>query len=443
MESNFSLGKDFNYGKDVSLTVELNKVCYSPGEILHGTIILTPKQNSQIKELLEPYAKISFQEKQNYEYLEAYHDKDRDIIKPTKKLINEIIPLGTYPFDFSSYINSSLFPNLKIPFEVKVPINAYPTCLFEPNCYVITFLTVEFESLKVKQSFIIIIKNNYHFTAENGLLKSPGVYKQIITKHKFALLSCGYFELKITLEKNICPYNDNLPIIIDIDCSNLSLINIKAVKIYIYRGYRKNTLKNKKVMKEGKKDEIVRKTLPLNEGEKMYHIEDGIKLPISSNDLNPEAVYKILDSDKKVGKARLNSIKLFPSCNGGLLSCQYFIKIVVETNTLFSTNEEMIIPVDFYSPFKDNNNDNTYENININNNSEQKNIKINLNDNSKENQNEIKNNVDDIDSNLNINQQKFINDNKPIKDEDNNKNKKSNNISNDYRLFGDDDDNDD
>ena len=56
MENDFSLGEKFNYVKDVSLYIELNKICYSPGEIIHGTIILTPKQNSEDKELLTPYA---------------------------------------------------------------------------------------------------------------------------------------------------------------------------------------------------------------------------------------------------------------------------------------------------------------------------------------------------------------------------------------------------
>ena len=437
MENDFSLGEKFNYVKDVSLYIELNKICYSPGEIIHGTIILTPKQNSEDKELLTPYAKISFIEKQNYEFLDTFHDKDRDILKPTKKSINEIISLGTYPMDFSQYLNASLNPNLKIPFQVKIPLNAYPSCLFEPKSYVTHFIVCEFESLKVKKSFNIIIKNNYHFTQENKLLKFPAVYKQIITKHKYALLSCGYFELKVTLEKNICPYNDNLPIIIDIDCTKLTMIKIKAVKIYIYRNYRKNLQINKKVIKEGKTEEIVRKTLPLNEGEKMYHVEDGIKLPLSSNDLNPEAVYRMLDNDKSISKLKSYSVKLFPSCEGGLLSCHYSIKILVETNTLFSTNEEMNIPIDFYSPFNlsDNRNDN-YEPIIIK--KEEKNEKINMNNNVQNN--EIKD-EDQLDCNLNINQQIFINENKSEQNKESNKKQKNNN-SNEFHLFPDDDDDD-
>ena len=131
MKSCFNLGDKFNYEKDVSLSIELNKTCYSKGELLKGKIILTPKQNSNITELLNPYAVISFQEKQRYEFLEVFYEKDRDIIKPTKKHIEEITPLGIYPMNFSNYLNAKMLPSLKIPFQVKVPNNAYPSCFFE------------------------------------------------------------------------------------------------------------------------------------------------------------------------------------------------------------------------------------------------------------------------------------------------------------------------
>ena len=434
MKSCFNLGDKFNYEKDVSLSIELNKTCYSKGELLKGTIILTPKQNSNITELLNPYAVISFQEKQSYEYLEVFHDKDRDIMKPTRKNIEEINPLGSCPMNFSNFANAKLIPSLKIPFELNVPYNAYPSCFFEKDCYIVHFLTCEFESLQVKKSVMIIIKNNYYFSKENKLLKIPTIETKTINKHKLAVISCGFFVVKITLEKNICPYNENLPIVIDIDCSQLKILKIKSVKMHIYRSIRKNSQKNKNLIKEEKTEEIIRKTLPLKEGEAMYHVEDGIKLPLSSNDLNPEEVYKKLDNDKRQGNIKFENIKLYPSCSGGLLSCQYFIKVLIETNTLFSTNEEIKIPVDFYSPF--NNNDDvgsSFNNVNINQNENNKNIKEEKNDENIDN--EI-----DIDSNLNINQQVFVNETKSTKVEKKNENKKNSNNIDDFQILPDNDD---
>ena len=407
MKLNFNLGDKFNYENEVSLSIELEKTCFSQGEIINGTIILTPKKNSTITELINPFAKISFQEKHCYEFLETYHEEDNNIIKPTKKITKELKSLGSYSMDFSNYKNAKLIPNLKIPFQIKAPNDAYPSCFFEKNAFVIHFIICEFESLKVKKSFPIIIKNNYYFSKENKLLQIPAIYRKDISKNKFGFLSCGNFAVMVTLDKNICPYNEHLPIKIDIDCTNLKSIKIKGVTIYLIRSYRKNAKINKNFLKEEKKEELVRKILPLKEGLISYQIEDDIKIPKSGFDLNPEEVYKLLDKDKNPSTEKFENIKLYPSCSGGLLSCQYNIKIVIETNTFFSTNEEIIIPIDFYSPF--NNLDNKNE--------------ININTNTK---NEEINNVNNIENNLNINQQVFISEN----DNESGKSNKSNNNKN-------------
>jgi len=357
MKSNLNLGNKFNFENEVSLSIELEKTCFSQGELINGTIILTPKPNSTITELITPFAKVSFLEKQCYEFLETYRENDSDIINPNRKLTKELKYLGLYSKDFSKYKNAKMIPNLKIPFQIKVPNNAYPSCFFEKNAFVIHFLICEFESLKVKKSIPFIIKNNYYFSKENNLLQIPAIYRKDITKYKFGLFSCGNFAVMVTLDKNICPYIEYLPIKIDIDCTNLKSIKIKGVIIHLIRSYRKNAKINKNFLKEEKKEEIVRKNLPLREGLKSYKIEDVIIIPKSGLDLNPEEVYKLLDNDKQRGIEKFENIKLFPSCSGGLLSCQYNIKIVIETDTSFSSNEEIIIPVDFYSPFnyKDNN----------------------------------------------------------------------------------------
>ena len=393
-KSEIELYQKSNYENDVSLDIELNKTCFSIGEYIHGIIILTPKKNSNIKEFLDPYAIISLKEKQNYESVDSLDDSDEDI-KPIDKNINEIRTLIETKMDFSDYLNKKMIPNLKIQFKIKVPKNSYPSCFFETNTFVIHYLTIQFDSLKAKKSKIIIIKNSPYFSKENNLLKIPAIYKYSLTKHKYAIFDCGYLEVQIILEKNICPYNENLPIIINIDCKKLYMIELKSVKLYIYRCYKKNQKSNKKYIYVKNVEEMVRKTIPLREGEKMHHIEDGIKLPISSNDLNPEEVYKLLDKDKREPELKFNNIKLYPSCEGGLLSCQYYIKIILETDTLFSTNITLKIPIDFYSPYVPYEKKNS-SNINkeINNNERE--------ENEERHEDETKN---DLEDNLNINNQ--------------------------------------
>jgi hypothetical protein len=158
----------------------------------------------------------------------------------------------------------------------------------------------------------------------------------------------------------------------------------------------------------------------------LYHVEDEIKLPISSNDLNPEEVYKILDKDKREEKLKFFNIKLFPSCNGGLLSCQYYIKIIIETNTLFSTNEEMLIPIDFYSVYKEEKN-----NSNNINNKNKIGEKINL---EKQKENDELKDEENIEDNLNINQQVFYNDFNS-KEKDNEKSNDNNKENDKYEGF--------
>ena len=175
-KSEIELYQKSNYENDVSLDIELNKICFSIGEYIHGIIILTPKKNSSIKEFLDPYAVITLKEKQNYESVDSLDDNDEDI-KSINKNINEIRTLIETKMDFSDYLNKKMIPNLKIQFKIKVPKNSYPSCFFETNTFVIHYLTIQFDSLKAKKSKIIIIKNSPYFSKENNLLKIPAIYK--------------------------------------------------------------------------------------------------------------------------------------------------------------------------------------------------------------------------------------------------------------------------
>ena len=63
---------------------------------------------------------------------------------------------------------------------------------------------------------------------------------------------------------------------------------------------------------------------------------------------NPNEIYKKLDTDNRCYGEKFKDILLFPSCYDGLLTCEYYFKILLETNTLFSTDEYLIMPIDFY-----------------------------------------------------------------------------------------------
>ena len=98
--------------------------------------------------------------------------------------------------------------------------------------------------------------------------------------------------------------------------------------------------------------------MPLKIGETIYHIEDFIQIP-KTIEINPKQVYNTLDIDKRKYNEKFKNIKLFPACYGGLLTSEYYLKIIYVMDSWFTSNEEVKIPLDFYEPFTINNYTNT------------------------------------------------------------------------------------
>ena len=53
METEINLGDKYNYEKDISMTIELDKTCYSKGELIHGIITLIQKGPLTLKRHLK------------------------------------------------------------------------------------------------------------------------------------------------------------------------------------------------------------------------------------------------------------------------------------------------------------------------------------------------------------------------------------------------------
>lgn len=92
------------------------------------------------------------------------------------------------------------------------------------------------------------------------------------------------------------------------------------------------------------------KTIPLLEGLEKYHIEDYIKFYPDNKYDNPKGVYKLLDKDKRKFRKKFGNIELCPSCYGGLISCNYYIRMEIRINEFYSYND-FIIPIDLYEPY--------------------------------------------------------------------------------------------
>ena len=348
-EYEFETDKNYNYEGYVSMNIELKKTCYSKGEIIHGNLYLLPKNTSYPTQIIDPYAEISLREQHFYEYNSRHYDSYKKETVITKRYEEENVILLTQNMNFSNNMDLNISNGSIIPFEIKVPNTAYPSCFFDSTSYVKHFLSISFPSIGAKKTVIIIIKNGIYFSSYNGLLKTPAILKNEITKHKYIFFNYGSFKFSITLPKNIYSYDENVQFLIEIDCPNLS-INIQGIKVSLYRIYKKNYQRNHQTNRTKEKSDLISKYISLTEGEKHLHIEDNIKLPL---DYNPKSIYSKLDNDNRRYKDKFKNIKLFPSCYGGLLTCEYFIKFVFDLDSWFTTNEEFSLPLDFYELFND------------------------------------------------------------------------------------------
>ena len=341
--------KKYNNEKNFTITIELNKTCYFKGEYIKGNLILKPKDIIKKSLLLCPIiANATLEEIQNYKFYEVSNES-----------ITEKEILFKYPMNIPIFNSKNIIEGMKIPFEFQIPLDSYPSCIFDVNSYVRHILIFDFSSIEAKKSIVIIIKNSQYFSAFNDLFKSPKVVSMKTTKHKYAIFNMGYISANVKLEKNVFGYDEVIPLQIEIDCPDLK-IKIENVDIFIYLTISKNNKGDHKKNQVKSEKIIFSKIISLKKKMKKYHIEDIIELPKG----NPHDVYKKLDNDMRKYSQKFKDVYLYPSCYEGLISCEYYIKVTFETDTLFSTNESLIIPIDFYERDKTNK-ANNYLNSNL------------------------------------------------------------------------------
>ena len=351
IDSNYDFEKNnkkYNNEKNFTITIELNKTCYFKGEYIKGNLILKPRDIIQKSLLLCPIiANATLEEIQSYKYFEISKDS-----------ISEKEILFKYPMNVPIFNGKTIIEGMKIPFEYQIPHNTYPSCIFDDNSYVRHILIFDFSSIEAKKSIVIIIKNSQYFSAFNDLFKSPKEVNLKATKHKYAIFNMGCFSATVKLEKNVFGYDEVIPLQIEIDCPNLK-ITLESVDIFIYLTMSKNNKGEHKKSQIKSEKKIFSKVISLKKKMKKYHLEDIIELPKG----NPHEIYKKLDKDIRIYSQKFKDIYIYPCCYEGLISCEYYLKITFETDTLFSTNESLTIPIDFYE--RDNTNKTNNYNLEI------------------------------------------------------------------------------
>ena len=391
----------YNYDSQVSFIISLTKISYSKGETVTGTMFLKTKPYLQETILYNPQASISFIEFQH----SGEQETDFDIYgsPSNNKLSKQEKIYFTYPLNLFAYNGANLYAGVNINFFVNLPKECSSSCFIDNNTYIKHFILIDFPTIRAKKSEAIIIKNTKYYTLENKLYKTPIISKLETSKHKYAVFNMGEIKATMTLSKNSFKYNETIYFIVEIDASKLT-IEINGIKVSLIVNLKTRESNNSKDININKSIEIITKNIKVKKGEKRYYIDEFIKMP--DNSYNPENLYKKYDGLKKLKFN--NEIFLYQPCYNDIINVQYSIRAMIEINSLFSTNEFMEIPIDFYADENINNNEN--KNVNIKNNNNNNNNLENDDDElpsleeiiKGDNQKKIENKIDD-NGNFNIN----------------------------------------
>ena len=391
----------YNYDSQVSFIISLTKISYSKGETVTGTMFLKTKPYLQETILYNPQASISFIEFQH----SGEQETDFDIYgsPSNNKLSKQEKIYFTYPLNLFAYNGANLYAGVNINFFVNLPKECSSSCFIDNNTYIKHFILIDFPTIRAKKSEAIIIKNTKYYTLENKLYKTPIISKLETSKHKYAVFNMGEIKATMTLSKNSFKYNETIYFIVEIDASKLT-IEINGIKVSLIVNLKTRESNNSKDININKSIEIITKNIKVKKGEKRYYIDEFIKMP--DNSYNPENLYKKYDGLKKLKFN--NETFLYQPCYNDIINIQYSIRAMIEINSLFSTNEFMEIPIDFYADENINNNEN--KNVNIKNNNNNNNNLENDDDElpsleeiiKGDNQKKVENKIDDK-GNFNIN----------------------------------------
>ena len=414
----------YNYDSQVSLIISLTKISYSKGETVTGTMFLKTKPYLQETILYNPQASISFIEFQHSGEQETdfdiYSDSSKNKLSKKEKIY------FTYPLNLFSYNGANLYSGVNINFYVNLPKECSSSCFIDNNTYIKHFIVIDFPTIRAKKSEAIIIKNTKYYTSENKLYKTPIISKLETSKHKYAVFNMGEIKATMTLSKNSFKYSETIYFIVEIDASKLT-IEINGIKVSLIVNLKTREMNNSKDININKSFEIITKNIKVKNGEKKYYIDEFIKMP--DNSYNPEHLYKKYDGLKKLKFDK--EAFLYQPCYNDIINIQYSIRAMIEINSLFSTNEFMEIPIDFYADENINNNPNKDENIQKNNNNNLANDEDELPSLEEiikgDKQHKIENKIDD-NGNFNINYIDNVNDyynNSDKKNENNNKTENS------------------
>ena len=349
---------DFNEEENLSITINLPKTCYYPGEFLSGTIILQVKNNKISSSFNFTNALITFTQYQQYQ---LYFDNILINKNDKKKLLSHYQR-------FKSYKNRSILIPLTLPFSIRIPKEASPTFLYDEANFIKHFLTIKFPQIKCKKTIGIIIQNRQQFLSQTGLFKAP-IEKFNDIRKSFLFKNYSKIAYLFKTDKNSYAYNEIIPYEIIMNCSECELL-INQLRVSITRN-----------IYFGANDYIDSKTilfknykLPLDNKKGIFKISGHFLFPVLSDyfSVNPMNIYNFYNKRKlDLHDKDFRDVNLFPTCFSSLFICSYFLNFEIIFDSFFVKNEILSIPIELYTPLRiieneDEENNNNENIININ-----------------------------------------------------------------------------
>ena len=362
----------YNRQENVGITINLNKVCYYPGEKLIGNIIIIPKtctfadirKYSQITIIITEHSQYTYRRGSDLETEE------------------EIVELIRQNFSLSDFIGFDQKIQINVPIDYILPKIANPSLYLNSTDYVKHFICVEYPHFDSKRTNIFIVKNHLKEHSIGRTLVSPFYFQKSYNKKKF-LSKKGSCQLIINMPRNYFLYNEKVSYNIHLDCKILQ-IPVKRISVTFYRHFKKHCKGNHNTTGGDLREKLYRKDYLMNKNDKVFNINDYIYY-IDNPPLDEQVYIYPIDIYKKFDSHGLyevddDSLKdLYPSCSVGLINIKYSLKVKVYFDSIFTFDEEVNIPIDFCNIL--------YDNTSIENHTEQKLIDDNIKTNSLSNNN--------------------------------------------------------
>ena len=176
----------YNDEKKMTINIELNKVCYFPGELITGIITIFPSLEVFETLMENQELVITLKEYQHFTYTTKHgkHSTTHTVSR-TNELINSKI-------NFKDIITPDYSAGFKIPISLQISKEAYPTIFFEfDNRYVRHYFTVEVPNCAKRTKLIVI----------NNVFPQKVLSKNINAKNEFS--KSKFFSDKGSLSCNI------------------------------------------------------------------------------------------------------------------------------------------------------------------------------------------------------------------------------------------------